>query len=148
MRPVVWLRVAAVLTLIHAILHTIGGVFGAVPPGPATVAVTAMKENTFEAFGNVRSLWMFYRGMGLVATVSLTLEAVVLWFLASLAKTEGVRLRPIVLTFAAGFLALSVVSWRYIFVAPVITELLIAGCLVVASVGLGGQRVSGLSVNQ
>jgi len=145
MRPVLWLRVAAALTLIHAVLHTIGGVYGAVPPGPATVAVTAMKENTFDAFGNLRSFWMFYRGMGLGATVSLTLEAVVLWFLASLAKTEGVRLRPIVLAFAVGFVALSVVSWQYFFLAPVITELLIAASLVVASVGLGTERVSELA---
>lgn len=144
MKPVLWLRVAAVLTLIHAVLHTVGGVYGAVPPGPATVAVTAMKENTFEAFGNLRSFWMFYRGMGLGATVSLTFEAVVLWLLANLAKTEGVRLRPVVLAFAVGFLALAVVSWQYFFLAPVITELLIAGCLILASVGLGAQRVGGL----
>ncbi len=144
MRPVLWLRVAAVLTLIHAVLHTIGGVFGAIPPGPATVAVTAMKENTFEVFGNLRSFWMFYRGMGLFATVSLTLEGVVLWFLASLAKTEGVRLRPVVLAFAFEFLALSVVSWQYFFLPPVITEWVIAGCLVVASVGLATQPAGGL----
>jgi hypothetical protein len=144
MSPVVWLRVAAVLTLIHAVLHTIGGVFGEVPPGPATIAVTAMKENTFEAFGNVRSFWMFYRGLGLGGTVSLTLEAVVLWFLASLVKTTGVRLRPIVMSFAVAFVALSVVSWQYIFLPPVITEWLIAGCLIVAWAGLGTQRGSDL----
>ncbi len=150
MRPVVWLRVAAVLTLIHAVLHTIGGVFGAVPPGPATVAVTAMKENMFEAFGQMRCFWMFYRGMGLAATISLTLEAVLLWLLANLAKTEGVRLRPIVLAFAVSFVVFAGVSWEYFFMGPVITELLIAACLVVAAVGLGkeaersaGQLVSG-----
>jgi hypothetical protein len=143
MKPVLWLRVAAVLTLIHAVLHTIGGVFGTIPPGSATVAVTAMKENTFEAFGNLRSFWMFYRGMGLGATVSLTLEAVVLWLLANLAKTEGVRLRQVVLAFAIGFLALAVVSWQYFFAGPVIAELLIVGCLIAAWVGLGTQRVGG-----
>jgi hypothetical protein len=145
MRPVIWLRIAAVLTLIHAVLHTVGGVYGAVAPGPATVAVTAMKENTFEAFGNLRSFWIFYRGMGLAATVSLTLEAVVFWLLAGLAQTAGVKLRPVVLAFAVGYVALAVVSWQHFFVAPVIAELLISGCLVVASVGLGRQQVSGLA---
>ena len=132
-----WLRVAAELTLIHAVLHTVGGVYGAVAPGPETVAVTAMKENTFEAFGNLRSFWMFYRGMGLAVTIFLTLEAVVFWLLGGLAKTEGVRLRPVVLAFAAGYLAFAVVSWQYFFLAPVLTELLIAACLSVAAVGLG-----------
>jgi len=46
-KPVVFLRIASVLTLIHAVLHTIGGVFGSVDPGPAAVAVAAMKANQF-----------------------------------------------------------------------------------------------------
>jgi hypothetical protein len=95
-----------------------------------------MKDNTFDAFGQLRSFWMFYRGMGLAATISLTLEAVLLWLLANLAKTEGARLRPIVLAFAVSFVVFAGVSWEYFFMAPVITELLIAACLVVAAVGL------------
>jgi hypothetical protein len=43
MKPVLFLRIASVLTFIHAALHTIGGVFGKVTPGPATVAVQAMR---------------------------------------------------------------------------------------------------------
>ena len=41
-KPVVFLRIASVLTLIHAVLHTIGGVFGSVDPGTPAVAVAAM----------------------------------------------------------------------------------------------------------
>ncbi len=37
MKPAIFLRIAAVLTFIHAVLHTIGGVFGKVPPGPAAI---------------------------------------------------------------------------------------------------------------
>ena len=136
MRPSVCLRVAAVLTLIHAVLHTVGGVYGAVAPGPPTVAVAAMRTNTFMAFGNLRSFWIFYRGMGLVVTVFLMLEAVVFWLLGGLAKTAGVKLRPVVLAFAIGYIALAVVSWGHFFLGPVIVELLIAGCLIVAAVGL------------
>lgn len=43
-KPFVFLRIAAVLTFIHAVLHTIGGVFGHVEPGPATVAVQANED--------------------------------------------------------------------------------------------------------
>lgn len=139
MRPAVWLRVAAVLTLIHAVLHTIGGVFGAPDPGPQTVAVTAMKENTFVLFGQLRSYWIFYQGMGLIVTVFLTLEAVVFWLLGGLGKTEGARLRPVVLAFAIGYVVMAVLSWQHFFFAPVITELLIAACLAVAAAGLGKQ---------
>jgi hypothetical protein len=40
-KSVLFLRIAAFLTFIHAVLHTIGGVFGKVGPGPASVAVEA-----------------------------------------------------------------------------------------------------------
>ena len=45
MRPATFLRIAAVLTLIHSTLHTVGGVFGKVQPGPAELAVASMKAN-------------------------------------------------------------------------------------------------------
>ena len=64
-KTVVFLRIAAVLTFIHAILHTIGGVFGPTEPGAATIAVQAMKANEFLLMGHVRSYWAFYRGIGL-----------------------------------------------------------------------------------
>lgn len=139
MSPVAWLRVAAALTLIHAVMHTVGGVYGAIAPGPETVAVTAMKANEFVAFGQPRTFWMFYHGGGLAATVFLTLSAVVLWLLAYLVKHDGVLLRPVVVAFAVGFVALAVVSWQFFFWGPVIAELLIAAFLVLAAAGLGKQ---------
>ena len=133
-KPVVFLRVAAVLTFIHAALHTIGGVFGKAEPGPATVAVEAMKANQFVLMGNVRSYWEFYRGLGLAVTIFLAAEAVVFWQLGSLAETDLRRMRPIVATFLVAYVALAVNSYTYIFVAPVIVEILIAVCLGIAMV--------------
>ena len=132
MKPDVFLRIAAVLMLIQAVLHTIGGVFGEPEPGAAAAAVAAMKSNQFLLLGNTRSYWDFYMGMGLGITISLTVEAIVLWMLGSLAKSEAARLRPILAAFLAGYLALAVNAWRYFFIGPVITELLIALCLVLA----------------
>jgi hypothetical protein len=40
-KSVLSLRIAAVLTFVHAVLHSIGGVFGKVGPGPASAAVEA-----------------------------------------------------------------------------------------------------------
>jgi hypothetical protein len=133
-KPVVFLRIAAVLTFIHAVLHTIGGVFGHVDPGPATVAVQAMKINQFLFMGHLRSFWDFYRGLGLGATISLTSESIVFWQLASLAKTEAGRIRPILITFAIAYSALALNSYSYFFLAPVIVEIVIAVCLGIAIV--------------
>lgn len=129
MKPTTLLRVASVLTLIHAALHTAGGVFGQPTPGPATAAVAAMRDNVFPVFGSMRSYWMFYRGMGLGATISLTFEAIVFWQLGSLAKNDAARLRPLLSVFAVAYFALAINSYLYFFLPPVIVELLIAGCL-------------------
>jgi hypothetical protein len=134
MKTAVYIRIAAVLTLIHAVLHTVGGVFGNVDPGPATVAVAAMKANQFVAMGNLRTFWDFYRGMGLGVSVFLTMEAIVLWLLASLARSRASQLRPILIVFAIGYLAFAIDSYRYFFAAPVITEILISLCLVAAAI--------------
>ena len=134
MKPSLFLRVASVLTFIHAVLHTIGGVFGKVGPGPATVAVDAMKTNQFLLMGHMRSFWEFYRGMGLAATISLTAEAILFWQLASLAKADARPLRPIMATFLIAYTALAVNSYTYFFLAPVIAEILIAACLALALV--------------
>ena len=134
MKPVVFLRIAAVLTFIHAVLHTIGGVFSKQGPGPATAAVQAMKMNEFLVMGHTRRYWDFYRGFGLGATIWLTAEAVLFWLLGSLAKTDARRLRPILATFLIAYAALAVNSYTYFFAGPVITEILIAACLGLAIV--------------
>ncbi len=131
-KSVLFLRIAAILTLIHAVLHTIGGVFGKIGPGAATIAVEAMKTNQFLLMGNTRSFWDFYRGFGIGATISLTSEAVLFWQLAWLAKTDARRLRPILATFTIAYAVLSLNSYTYFFLGPVVTEMLIAACLAMA----------------
>lgn len=133
-KPVLFLRIASVITFVHAVLHTIGGVFGKVDPGPASIAVEAMKANQFMVMGHLRNFWEFYRGLGLCVTIALTAESIVFWQLGSLAKTEPARLRPILGTFLVAYLALSVNSNTYFFLGPVIAEILIAACLGIAMV--------------
>jgi hypothetical protein len=130
MRPAIFLRVASALTLLHAVLHTVGGVFGKPAPGVAAATEAVMRANYFQALGATRSYWEFYRGMGLGVTIFLTAEGIVFWMLGSLAKREAVRLRPILWVFAAAYLAFAVNSYTYFFSGPVVAEILIAGCLV------------------
>jgi hypothetical protein len=147
LKPTLFLRTAAVMGFIHAVLHTIGGVFGDLGPGPAATAVQAMKVNQFLVMGHARSYWDFYRGFGLAVTIFLTAEAVILWQLASLAKTDGRRLRPILAAFLVGYTALAVNSYAYFFVGPVIAEIFIACCLGLAMATIGGP-VSSTSDNR
>jgi hypothetical protein len=145
MKPVLFLRIASVLTLIHALLHTIGGVFGKTPSNLLPV-VTAMQENQAMFMGVMRTMWDFQRGFGLVVSLSLTMEGLVFWQLATLAKNDALRLRPILATFMVGYLCFSVISYRYFFLGPVITEILIALCLGLAIAG--AKQVAGEGVGR
>jgi hypothetical protein len=130
MKPAPFLRIASVLTLIHAIMHTIGGVFGKPQTGVAAMVAATMRSNRFTVLGVTRSYADFYLGMGLGITISLTMEAAVFWLIASLAKSDAMRLRrPILAVFLAGYLAFAVNSSFFFFSGPVIGEILIALCL-------------------
>jgi hypothetical protein len=139
MKPTLFLRAASILTLIHAVLHTIGGVFSTPDPGPGTVAMEAMKANQFLLVGHMRSYADFYRGMGLAVTIFLTVEALLFWLMGSLAKTDAPRLRPILAAFLVAYVALAVNSYTYFFIAPVINEILIALCLGLAILTVSSQ---------
>jgi|HubBroStandDraft_6_1064221.scaffolds.fasta_scaffold326405_2 D-alanyl-lipoteichoic acid acyltransferase DltB (MBOAT superfamily) len=143
MKPVVYLRIASVLTLIHSVLHTIGGVFGQPEPGVSATAWATMKANTFPVFGLTRSYFIFYRGLGLGITIFLTAEAIVFWQLGTLAKTDAVRLRPVLATFLLAYLVFAVNSYTYFFFGPVIAEILIAVCLGMAIVTARSAELAG-----
>ena len=128
MKPVIWLRIASILTLIHSILHTIGAVFGKPPAGTATMVAATMRLS-FPVFGVVRSYADFYRGMGLGITILVTMDAVILWLLASMAKSDAAGIRPILAVFLMGYLVLALNSYTFILSGPVINELLIVVCL-------------------
>lgn len=134
MKPTIYLRIAAVLTLIHAAMHTIGGVFGKPAPGAASIAAAAMQANRFAFMGATRSFWEFHRGLGLAVTIFLTIEAIVFWQLGALAKRDAGALRPILATFTLGYMAFAVDSMVYFFSLAAVMEVMIALCLALAFV--------------
>ena len=129
MKPSTWLRIASVLTFVHSVLHTIGGVFGKPAPGPATVADAAMRANHFMFMGQMRTYFDFSRGLGLGITIFLTFEAIVFWMLGSLIQQDGRRLRPILAAFAVAYLLFALNSYVYFFSMAAIMEVVIAACL-------------------
>jgi hypothetical protein len=134
MKSSVFLRVASLLTLLHAVLHTIGGVFGSPSPGIAAATFATMQANRFPVLGVTRSYWDFYRGLGLGITISLTAEGLLFWVLASLFRRDAERLRPILIIFMASYLVFALNSYAYFFYAPVVVETLIAASLGMAIV--------------
>lgn len=133
MKSVLFLRIASVLVLLHAVLHTVGGVFGKPSPGVAS-AVAAHMRTQFHVYGVTRSYADFYLGLGLGITIFLTADALLLWILASMAKTDASRLRPLIAVFALAYIAFAANSYLFFFSGPVIAEVLIVASLVAAFV--------------
>jgi hypothetical protein len=132
-KPTLFLRTASVLTLIHCVLHTIGGVLGKPQHGAEEIAVIgAMKSHSFNLMGSMRSYWDFNIGYGLSVTLSLLVQGLLFWQLATMAKTSAAWTRPIVLLFCLNFLVMTVIAGKYFFIAPAVTEILIAACLAAA----------------
>jgi hypothetical protein len=127
LKDIALLRAASVLTFIHAVLHTVGGLLRSPAHGEHEIAVlNAMKGFEFDFMGSMRSYWDFYFGFGLFVTLGLVLQAVLLWQLAPLVRKAPQVARPLLLTLLASFIVMMVLSWRYFFVAPLAIEALIA----------------------
>ncbi len=134
MRATIYLRIASVVTLVHAVLHTVGGVFGATPAGPASVALAAMKANQFQFMGATRTFWEFHRGLGLAVTIFLTADAIIFWLLGSVVKRDAAAIRPILLVFVLAYMAFAVNSLVYFFALAASMEVIIAILLALAMV--------------
>src|SRR5262249_50079984 len=132
-----FLRIAAVLTLLYCAGHTSGIPWTPYTDAEATAVVDTMKSHSFEEQGFKGTYWDIYIGFGLVISVYLLLQAVVLWQTASLAKTDAIRVRPIVVSFLIAFIINAALSWKYFFVVPVVMASLLAICLAIALVLAG-----------
>ena len=131
------LRVASILTLLYCAGHSAG-----MPWTPAEglgemAVLELMKSYHFEIEGFSRSYWDFYVGFGTLISGFLLLQAVVLWQLAGLAKTDALRVRPVVATFAVAFLLNAALAWIYFFVVPLVMAIAIAATLGLAFVAAG-----------
>jgi hypothetical protein len=139
-----FLRVAAVLSLLHCIGHTIGGVFSVdAPLGTKEGAVVAaMKSNQFDVMGATRSYWDFFIGYGLTISVFALVQAVVLWQLAGLAKTDPRQMRPIIAAFLLANIGFVILAWRYFFIPPFVGSVLTTIVLGLAWVSAGRKETN------
>ncbi len=138
MRTILFLRIASVLTIIHAILHTIGGVLSKPQNGAREIAVIdAMKSQSFNVMGSMRTYWDFFYAYGWLLGIGLLVEGILFWQLATIAKTNAVLLRPIFLLFCLNFIVTAFIAGKYFFIGPAVMEIVIAVLLVAAYFAAG-----------
>ena len=141
MKPSLLLRISSVLALLFAAGHTSGGLSFWSPAGDTEV-LRAMRSFHFDAAGVSRTYLDFYLGFGYITGIYLLLQAVVFWQLASIAKTDAFRVRPLIASFLLANVVSAFLSWRFIFLLPVVSFTVIAACLGLAFYTSGKSRTN------
>ncbi len=124
-------RVASVLLVLFAAAHSLG--FRKVDPRWNADATVAAMKTTFQVQGQTRSYWDFFSGFGFFCTGMLLFAAILAWQLSSLPAEFLNRLKLVRWAFAVCFVALTALTWFFLFPLPTITTALVAITLVLAA---------------
>ena len=133
MKASVLYRAVAVLLVLFAVAHTLGF---SQPPDPkwgVDALVASMRSQHFDLGGSSRTYWDFFMAAGLSVGAFYLFTGVLAWQLAGLPAETLARLRGVTWALALCFVAITVVSWRYLFILPVIFSGVAALCLLSAA---------------
>ena len=92
----------------------------------------AMATVRFETMGASRSYLDFFMGFGWSISVFMLMQTVLLWQIASMARTNAVQVRPLITVFALANLASGIIAWRFIFPMPAVFSVVLVLVLVAA----------------
>ena len=132
MSPSLLYRVASVLLVLFGLGHQLG--FRRVDPRwGVDSAIGALKATQFQVQGMTRTYWDFFSGFGFFVTVLLFFSAILAFQLAGLSKESLRSLRVVTWAFALSFVVITLLTWRYFFIAPLVFSSLVALCLLMAA---------------
>jgi hypothetical protein len=132
MKASVFYRIAAVLLLLFAVGHTLG-FRQSDPSWGVDTLLASMRSIHFDLQGFSRTYWDLFVAAGLSVGVFYLFSAILAWQLAGLRAETLALMRGAAWTFALCFAAITVVSWRYLFILPIVFSFLITVCLATAA---------------
>jgi hypothetical protein len=133
MTPSLLYRIASVLLVLYAAGHTFG--FQHVDPRWGVDAlVHGLRTTRFTVQGRKeRTYWGFILGFGYFCTVLMLFCALLAWQLGGLPAATLATMPVITWGFALSFLAATIVTARYFFVAPITFSTIVTVCLLAAA---------------
>jgi hypothetical protein len=138
MKASLFYRIAAVLLLLFAVGHTLG--FRQSDPSWGVDALRdSMRSVHFDVQGFSRTYWDLFVAAGFSVGVFYFFAAILAWQLGGLRAETLALLRGTTWAFAVCFAAIMVVSWRYLFILPIVFSMMITVCLIVGA-WLSAQR--------
>ena len=130
MKAPILYRISSVLLLLFAAGHTSGFPWSDSKWG---VDLGSMQSTHFYIMGFSRTYWDFYVGFGLFVSVFLILAAVLAWQLGGLPPESLPLMRGTGWAFALCFVAITVLSWKYFFIVPIVFSMVTTLCLTAAA---------------
>jgi hypothetical protein len=128
----VFYRISSILLVLFAAAHTLG--FRQVDPRWGVRAIVdGMQSTRFDVQGFSRSYWDFFVGFGLFVSVLLLFAALVAWQLPGLSVKAPVAARNIGWGLAICFVGVTLLIWKYFFLAPLVFAVVVTVCLLIAA---------------
>jgi hypothetical protein len=133
-------RITAVLLLLFAAAHTLG-FRQSDPTWGVDALLGSMHSIHFDVQGSDRTYWDLFVAAGFSVGVFYLFAAILAWQLGRLPAATLALVRGTAWAFALCFAAITVVSWRYLFIIPTAFSIVITLCLTAAA-WLSAKRVS------
>ena len=125
-------RIAAVLLLLFAVGHTLG-FRQSDPKWGVDALLGSMRSVHFDVQGFNRTYWDLFVAAGFSVGVFYLFAAILAWQLGGLPAATLALMRGTAWAFALCFAAITVVSWRYLFIIPIAFSIVITLCLTAAA---------------
>ncbi len=132
MKASMFYRIAAVLLLLFAVGHTLG-FSQSDPTWGVDALLSSMRSIHFDVQGFNRTYWDLFVAAGFSVGVFYLFAAILAWQFAALPSATLAQMRGTAWAFALSFAAITVVSWRYLFILPLAFAIAITVCLTAAA---------------
>jgi len=132
MKASTFYRMAAVLLLLFAAGHTLG-FRESDPKWGVGALLSSMQSIHFNVQGFNRTYWDLFEAAGFSVGVFYLFAAILAWQLGGLPAATLALMRGTAWAFAICFAAITVVSWRFLFILPIAFSILITSCLATAA---------------
>jgi hypothetical protein len=139
-------RIAGVLLLLFAVGHTVG-FRQSDPTWGVDALLGSMRSIHFEVQGFNRTYWDLFVAAGFSVGVFYLFAAILAWQLGGLPAATLALMRGTRWAFALCFAAITVVSWRYLFIIPIVFSIVIT-LFLTAAAWLSAKQVSTLPLRE
>jgi hypothetical protein len=132
MKASIFYRAAAVFLLLFAAAHLFG-FRQSDPKWGVDALLGSMRSIHFDVGGFSRTYWDLFLAAGFSVGVFFLFSAILAWQLGRLSADTLARMRGTAWAFALCFAAITLLSWRYLFLPPFVFSLVITACLTSAA---------------